>query len=105
MYSSAELFTLAQEQEKPIFLGNVTTSIPDDADGCIDLDAETNRLSRFWDVSRMSVSELVSETGMSKTAFAKGAGIPFRTLQNWCLGLRECPAYLRFLLAEHYKLI
>lgn len=28
-----------------------------------------------------------------------------RTVQNWCAGSRGCPAYVRFLLAEHYKLL
>jgi len=32
-------------------------------------------------------------------------GIPLRTVQNWCAGSRGCPAYVRFLLAEHYKLL
>ena len=49
--------------------------------------------------------ELVGRTGLSQTAFAKQAGIPLRTVQGWCLGERDCPAYVRFLLAEHYKLL
>ena len=43
--------------------------------------------------------ELVSRTGMSQTAFAKQAGIPLRTVQDWCCEKRACPAYVRFLLA------
>lgn len=105
MYSKAELFALAQVQTKPIFVTSVTTSTPEDAPGCIDLDAEADRLNRFWDVARMSVADLVAATGMRKTAFAKGAGIPLRTLQNWCYETRDCPVYLRFLLSEHYNLI
>jgi DNA-binding transcriptional regulator YiaG len=49
--------------------------------------------------------DLISRTGMSQTAFARCAGIPLRTVQNWCAGSRDCPAYVRFLLAEHYKLL
>lgn len=105
MYSKAELFGMAAKQPKEVFLGNVTLSIPDDFDGCADLDAETARLSHLWDVSRMSVREMVVASGISQTAFAKGAGIPRRTVQGWCLGERECPVYVRFLLAEHYGLI
>ena len=93
MYSNAEL------------LNNVTLSAEDGADGCIDLDAEKERLSVIWDLANLSMRELISRTGMSQTAFAKCAGIPLRTVQNWCAGSRGCPAYVRFLLAEHYKLL
>ena len=105
MYSKAELFGMAAKQPKEVFLGNVTLSIPDDAEGCADLDAEKDRLGRIWAAARMSVREMVVASGISQTAFAKGAGIPRRTVQGWCLGERDCPEYVRFLLAEHYGLI
>lgn len=105
MYSKAELFGMAAKQPKEVFLGNVTLSISDDAEGHVDLDAETARLSHLWDASRMSMREMVKASGRSQTVFAKGACIPYRTMQGWCLGERECPVYLRFLLAEHYGLI
>lgn len=105
MYSNAELFGMAAKQPKEVFLGNVTLSISDDFEGHLNLDAETVRLSHLWDVARMSLREMVNASGRSQTAFAKGACIPYRTMQGWCLGERKCPVYLRFLLAEHYGLI
>lgn len=105
MYTAAELFVMAEKQPKPLFLSNVAISIPDDADGCVDLDAEKARLSTIWDLAHLPMRELVSRTGLTQSAFAKGAGVPLRTLQGWCGETRECPVYLRFLLAEHYKLI
>ncbi len=106
-YTTAELFVMASEPEasRVAFLNNVTMIIPDDASACIDLDAEKERLSIIWDLAHLSMRELISRTGMSQTAFAKCAGIPLRTVQNWCAGSRDCPAYVRFLLAEHYKLL
>lgn len=106
MYT-AELFAMASDQKavKEVFLNNVTLSIPDDADGCVDLDAEKARLSAIWDVAHLSMRELVDRAGLSQTAFAKQAGIPLRTVQDWCGEKRSCPAYVRFLLAEHYKLL
>ena len=53
----------------------------------------------------MSFKEMVEETGLTQTAFAKMAGVPYRTLQGWCGETRECPVYIRFLLAEHYGLL
>ena len=85
MYTKAELFSMAAEQPKEIFVNNITLSVPDDASDCVDLDAEKDRLSQ--------------------TAFAKQAGIPLRSVQDWCCEKRACPAYVRFLLAEHYNLL
>lgn len=106
-YTTAELFVMASEPEasRVAFLNNVTITVPDDASGCVDLDAEKARLYTIWDVAHLSMRELVARTGLSQTAFARCAGIPLRTVQNWCAGSRDCPAYVRFLLAEHYKLL
>ena len=107
MYTTAELFAIAADPEasRAAFLNNVTLSIPDDADGCVDLDAEKARLSTIWDVAHLSMRELVARTGLSQTAFAKQVGVPLRTVQDWCGEKRACPTYVRFLLAEHYKLL
>ena len=105
MYTKAELFSMAAEQPKEIFVNNITLSVPDDADSCLDLDAEKEKLSSIWDLAHLSMRELVACTGLSQTAFAKRTGIPLRTVQNWCASTRDCPAYVRFLLDEHYGLI
>lgn len=106
MYT-AELFSMANDPKavKEVFLNNVALSIPEDAAGCIDLDAEKRRLAQIWDVAHMTMKEIVDASGLSQTAFAKQAGVPRRTVQDWCGEKRACPAYVRFLLAEHYKLL
>lgn len=77
MYT-AELFAMANDPKavKEVFLNNVTLSIEDDAPGCIDLDAEKERLSTIWDLAHLPMRELVARTGLSQTAFAKQAGRP-----------------------------
>ena len=107
MYTTAELFTMATDPEasRAAFLNNVTLSIPNDAAGCVDLDAEKERLSTIWDLAHLPMRELVARTGLSQTAFAKQAGVPRRTVQDWCGEKRTCPEYVRFLLAEHYNLL
>lgn len=107
MYTTAELFAIAADPEtsRAAFLNNVTLSILDDADGCVDLDAEKERLSTIWDLAHLPMRELVSRTGLSQTAFAKQAGVPRRTVQDWCGEKRACPTYVKFLLAEHYNLL
>lgn len=106
MYT-AELFTLATNPatSREVFLNSITLSVLDDADGCVDLDVEKAKLSSIWDVAHLSMRELVARTGLSQTAFAKQAGVPLRTVQDWCGEKRACPTYVRFLLAEHYKLL
>ena len=105
MYTKSELFSMAAEQPKEIFVNNITLSVPDNTSDCVDLDAEKDRLSSIWELAHLSMRELVSRTGMSQTAFAKQAGIPLRSVQDWCCEKRACPAYVRFLLAEHYNLL
>lgn len=107
MYTTVELFNMATDPatSREVFLNSITLSVPDDADRCVDLDAEKARLSSIWDVAHLSMRELVARTGLSQTAFAKQAGVPLRTVQDWCSEKRACPTYVRFLLAEHYKLL
>jgi DNA-binding transcriptional regulator YiaG len=105
MYTTAELFIMATDPaaSREVFLNSVTLSTSDDADGCVDLDVEKERLSLIWELAHLSMREMVARTGLSQTAFAKRAGVPLRTVQDWCGEKRACPAYVRFLLAEHYN--
>jgi DNA-binding transcriptional regulator YiaG len=48
------------------------------------------------------LKEIRTASGMSRKQFAEYFEIPYRTLQNWELGLRECPEYLLKLM--EYKL-
>lgn len=107
MYTTAELFNMAADPaaSQTVFLNGVTMAIPDDADGGVDLDAEKARLSTIWDLAHLPMRELVARTGLSQTAFAKQAGVPRRTVQDWCGEKRACPTYVRFLLAEHFGLL
>ena len=50
----------------------------------------------------MGINDLRERSGMSRMAFAEYFGIPYRTLQKWELGERECTPYLLDLM--RYKL-
>lgn len=52
----------------------------------------------------MTFKELRTASGMSRTQFAEYFGIPYRTVQNWELGLRECPEYLLNLMEYRLKI-
>lgn len=48
----------------------------------------------------MSIAEIRAISGFKKTQFAKRYRIPYRTWQNWELGITPCPEYIRLLLAR-----
>lgn len=50
----------------------------------------------------MDIKTLRESSGMSRIQFAEYFGIPYRTLQKWELGERECAPYLIALIC--YKL-
>lgn len=56
-------------------------------------------LGRIWDVAHLSFNDIVSASGTSLTDFAARYAIPYRTVQHWAAGDRDCPAYVLLLLA------
>lgn len=56
-------------------------------------------LGRIWDVAHLSFNDIVAASGASLTDFAARYAIPYRTVQHWAAGDRECPAYVLLLLA------
>lgn len=50
----------------------------------------------------MTFKELREASGMSRKQFSEYFNIPYRTVQNWELEVRECPSYLMDLMK--YKL-
>lgn len=59
-------------------------------------------LGSIWDAAHMSIKDIRTASGLSRTAFAEHLCIPYRTVQDWELGARACPGYLRLLIAEHF---
>lgn len=50
----------------------------------------------------MGVKELRTQYSMTRKEFSEFFGINYRTVQNWELGIRNCPAYVLDLMM--YKL-
>lgn len=46
----------------------------------------------------MKIKEMPPLLGLNLREFSKRYGIPYRTLQGWIGGERECPPYVRELL-------
>lgn len=49
-----------------------------------------------------TIKELREQSGMTRNQFCEYFGIPYRTIQDWELGNRNCPDYLLDLI--EYKL-
>ena len=65
-----------------------------------DLPALAEDLRHVWRYAHITVREIVQHTGLSQTDFAARFAIPLRTLQRWIAGDRDCPPYVRLLLAK-----
>lgn len=65
-----------------------------------DLPALAEELRHVWRYAHITVREIVQHTGLTQTGFAERFAIPLRTLQGWVSGDRDCPPYVRLLLAK-----
>lgn len=57
-------------------------------------------LGHLWDAAHLTIRDIRAHTGLSQAAFAVRYCIPRRTVENWESGVRNCPDYLRLLLAQ-----
>lgn len=53
--------------------------------------------------NKLNIKELRLSTGMERKEFAEYFNIPYRTLQNWELELREAPEYVAELIEYKIK--
>lgn len=59
-----------------------------------------DQLGQIWDAYRRSVKEIAAAAGMSCRKLAERFCIPYRTMENWSNGSRECPLYTRLMMQE-----
>ena len=57
-------------------------------------------LGRLWDAVNRAVKQIASDSGMSQRKLAERFCIPYRTVENWCSGARECPVYVRLMMQQ-----
>lgn len=76
------------------------SSIWRDAPDASILAERIERLSNLWNAAHLTIRDIRAHTGLSQTAFAIRFCIPRRTIENWESGDRQCPDYLRLLLAQ-----
>lgn len=72
-------------------------------DDAPDADTHADRidvLARIWDAAHLTIRDIRAHAGLSQAAFAARFCVPRRTIENWESGDRQCPDYLRLLLAQ-----
>lgn len=59
-----------------------------------------DQLGQIWDATHRTVKEIAAATGLSCRQLAERFGIPYRTMENWSAGNRECNLYTRLMMQE-----
>lgn len=57
-------------------------------------------LGKIWDAVNRSVKEIAADAGLSQRKLAERFAIPYRTVENWAAGSRECPIYVRLMMQQ-----
>ena len=76
--------------------------LPEDAEMDPDL---WQQLRTLWEVAHLPFRDLLGRMGLKQIGCSTRFCIPLRTVQGWALGERECPSYVRLMMAEATGLV
>lgn len=62
-------------------------------------------LGNLYDAVNRSVKDIAADAGLSQRGLAERFCIPYRSVEDWCAGKRECPIYTRLMMQELLGLI
>lgn len=62
--------------------------------------ARIDQLRAIYTAVNRPVRAIVAAAGLSQRKLAERFMIPYRTMEDWCRGVRECPAYVRLMIQE-----
>ena len=57
-------------------------------------------VGQIWDAAHKSVKQIAADAGLAQRKLAERFCIPYRTMESWCGGQRECPAYVCLMMQE-----
>lgn len=63
------------------------------------------QLRAIWMAVNASFSDFLAALGLTQTKLSRSYSIPLRTVQHWAAGDRECPVYVKLMLARLCGLI
>lgn len=71
-----------------------------------DIPAERlEQLAAIWEAAHRSVRDIVYAAGLTQRQLADRFCAPYRTVEDWCRGLRTPPDYVRLMMQEILGLI
>lgn len=74
---------------------------PEEVNASLEIPEELiSELGTLYNAARRSVKEIAAEAGLSQRALAERFAIPYRTVENWCANVRECPVYVKLMMQE-----
>lgn len=76
------------------------SSIWDDPDGADVPSSRVDDLIGIWEAAHRSVKDIATTSGLSCRKLAERFGIPYRTIEDWSAGTRECNLYIRLMMQE-----
>lgn len=65
-----------------------------------DDDKLVDYLREVYTASHISVKEIRERVGLTQAALSEATCIPKRSIENWETGKRDCPPYVRLMLAQ-----
>lgn len=79
-----------------------TSSIfyPDPDEAGPDMQEVVDVLAQLWAFAHVTIQELITASGGKMTHLSSRFGIPYRTIQGWAAGERQCPVYSLRMMAE-----
>ena len=66
---------------------------------------QADDLRKIWIAVAAPFRDFLAELGLTQTKLSRYFHVPLRTVQNWALGDRQCPSYVRLMMAELCGLI
>ena len=61
--------------------------------------------AEIWTAVHRTMKDIARDAGLSQRKLAERFGIPYRTMEDWCRGARNCPLYVRIMMQELLGLV
>lgn len=58
------------------------------------------QLGSIYDAANRSIKDIAAAAGLSNRKLAERFCIPYRTMENWCAGVSDCPIYTRLMMQQ-----
>ena len=57
-------------------------------------------IGQIWDAVHRTAKDIVRDSGHTMASLSKRFGIPYRTMQDWCAGVRVPPDYVLIMMQQ-----